>query len=87
MFTDASVDKNAFIGVLIRNLMDESLFEGAISEYRRRSCVAGKEIYYVECGILHEAEAVAIDDNGGLVISENGFEKTLVAGEVTLRIK
>lgn len=87
VFADASVDKNAFIGTLIRNLMDDALFGEAIFEYRRRSCVVGKEIYYVECGVRHEAEAVEIDENGGLVVCENGFEKTLVAGEITLRIK
>ena len=87
VFTDTSVDKNAFIGTLIRNLMDEALFEEVMPEYRRRSCVVGKEIHYVECGVLHEAEAVGIDENGGLIIRENGFEKTLVSGEITLRIK
>ena len=81
------MDINAFIGLLIRNLLDRTLFERAISEYRRRSCVVGKEICYVECGVQHEAEAVGIDENGGLVVRENGSERTLVSGEITLRIK
>ena len=87
VFSDTSVDINAFIGLLIRNLLDRTLFERAISEYRRRSCVVGKEIRYVEYGVQHEAEAVGIDECGGLVVCENGCEKTLVSGEITLRLK
>ncbi|HJJ31714.1 MAG TPA: biotin--[acetyl-CoA-carboxylase] ligase [Methanocorpusculum sp.] len=86
VFTDTSADKNAFIGTLIRNLTDRSLFERTIHEYRRRSYVVGKHIRYIENGVQHEADAVGIDDCGGLIIRENGSEKTLFSGEITLRL-
>ena len=45
------------------------------------------KIYYFENEVKHEATAIDIDLNGGLVINENGTVKTLSTGEITVRIK
>ncbi|MBQ7836090.1 MAG: biotin--[Clostridia bacterium] len=57
-----------------------------IDEYRRRSLVLGEKINYTEGGEVKSALAVAIDENGGLVIRENGVERTLFTGEITVRV-
>lgn len=57
-----------------------------LSEYRRRSLVLGEKINYTENGEVRQAVAVAIDRNGGLVITENGTQRVLSTGEITLRI-
>ncbi len=57
-----------------------------LSEYRRRSLVLGEKINYTENGKVKQAVAAAIDDNGGLVITENGTERVLSTGEITVRI-
>ncbi len=58
-----------------------------LPEYRRRSLVLGEKINYTESGITKEATAVDIDENGGLVVKENGVIKTLSTGEITVRIR
>ena len=51
-----------------------------------RSAVIGKPIRYLEAGVWHDADVVGINENGGLIVLENGLPRTLVSGEVTLRI-
>ena len=58
-----------------------------IDYYKSHSAVLGKKIYYFENEVKHEATAIDIDLNGGLVINENGTVKTLSTGEITVRIK
>ncbi len=80
------VSRNEFIGCLLKNLYEVSLDYGrCISEYRSRSCVLGKAIRYSEAGIWHDAVAVDIDGNGGLVVQEDEVRKTLISGEISLR--
>lgn len=83
VFTDPPVSRNVFIGTLLANLhgMD---YDRSIPEYRRRSCVIGTSIRYMEDNIWHPAFVQDIDDNGGLVIVEDGMTKTLVSGEIRL---
>jgi BirA family biotin operon repressor/biotin-[acetyl-CoA-carboxylase] ligase len=83
------VDREALAAAVVKKLMyfcrDLHKREW-ISEYRKRSLVLGEKINYTENSITKEAVAVDIDENGGLVISEDGRLKTLSTGEITVRM-
>ena len=90
LFTEPTVSRNELIAEILKNILSETedlLSREFINEYRKRSAVLGKPIRYLENNIWHDADAVGINENGGLVILENGKEKILVSGEITLRIK
>lgn len=58
-----------------------------LEDYRRFSMVLGKSILYYIQGIAYPAQAIAIDDQGGLVIrTPEGEERTLSSGEISLRL-
>ena len=89
LFVKPPVTRSVLIAEILKNLLAETedlASRKFIEDYRTRSAVLGKPIRYLENGVWHEAEAVEIDENGGLVIAENGISKTLVSGEITLRI-
>ncbi|MDE5603951.1 MAG: biotin--[acetyl-CoA-carboxylase] ligase [Eubacterium sp.] len=57
-----------------------------IDYYRSHSMIIGKQINYIENGIVTPAKAVSIDETGGLVVqTENGTQKTLKSGEISIR--
>ena len=57
-----------------------------LSEYRAHSTVLGRRVVYTENGVRHEAEALAIDERGGLFVRHaDGSERTLSSGEISLR--
>lgn len=59
-----------------------------MDEYRSRSAVIGKDIYYIKNGQRLESLAVGIDDCGGLLVRHaDGSMLTLTSGEISLRIK
>ena len=90
MFEKPTVSRNRLIAEILKNILSETKDLSSrkfIEDYRRRSAVLGKPIRYLENNVWYEAEAVGINENGGLIILENGKEKTLVSGEITLRIK
>ena len=90
LFTEPRVSRNELIAEILKNILSETedlLSRKFINEYRKRSAVLGNPIRYLENNIWHDADAIGIDENGGLVILENGKEKILVSGEITLRIK
>jgi len=57
-----------------------------IDEYRERSAVIGKAIRYKENNCWHDANAIGIAENGGLIIRENEQERTLTSGEISIRL-
>ena len=84
-----NIDRNALAASVTEKLMyykDNAANRPWIREYKRRSLVLGEKINYTENGTVRTAEAVDIDNNGGLVINENGHVKTLSTGEITVRI-
>ena len=90
LFDEPPVSRNQLIAEILKNLLAETADLSSrkfIDDYRRRSAVPGNPIRYLENTVWHDAEAIGIDENGGLVILENGTEKTLVSGEITLRIQ
>ena len=90
LFEKPTVSRNRLIAEILKNILSETKdlsSRNFIDDYRRRSAVIGKPIRYLENNVWSDAEAVGINENGGLIILENGKEKTLVSGEITLRIK
>lgn len=68
---------------LAANLQDHSYLE----DYRRYSLVLGREINYFIQGVAYPAVALAIDDEGGLLIRrKDGQELTLSSGEISVRL-
>jgi len=56
-----------------------------IDDYRARSAVIGKAIRYKENNIWHDADAIGIAENGGLIIQEKEQIRTLISGEISIR--
>ncbi|MDE6659673.1 MAG: biotin--[acetyl-CoA-carboxylase] ligase [Eubacterium sp.] len=57
-----------------------------IEYYRNHSMIIGKQINYIENGIVTPAKALSIDETGGLVVqTKDGTEKTLKSGEISIR--
>lgn len=63
-----------------------------LEEYRRRSNVLGRRVRFLEQDVWQEAEAIDIDDDGGLVVECGGEQgervrRILHTGEITLRVR
>lgn len=57
-------------------------------EYRERSYVTGKDIYFIKNSEKRNATAIGIDDSGGLIVKlENGEYTVLRGGEISVRIR
>lgn len=97
-FPDDITDRAGSVGKVDRNLLAAKIVEKLLfyadnldkrlwlDEYRARSLVLGENIKYTENGVTRSAVALAIDNNGALIISENGQTKKLSTGEITVRI-
>ena len=87
IFKHPPVSRNEFIGNLLTEIATIlTRTDSWMPEYRNRSCVLGNPVRYRENNQWHNAIACDIDESGGLVIEENGTKKTLVAGEISLRL-
>ena len=96
-FPDDIKDKAGSVGKVDRNILAAKIAEKLLAyandphdrswlaHYKKRSLVLGKEISYTENNITKKAEAIDIDQKGGLVISENGELKTLSTGEISVK--
>ena len=69
--------------VLISELPDRTFIE----EYRKRSCVLGREVTFIKDGVTRTGKAVDIDRDGGLVVETEMGKITLNTGEITLRVR
>ncbi len=56
-----------------------------LEEYRRRSWLQGKEVYYERNGTINYGTVVGIDDEARLLVMQNGIETAIGAGEVSVR--
>ncbi|MBQ7290948.1 MAG: biotin--[Clostridia bacterium] len=57
-------------------------------EYRERSYVTSKDIYFIKNSEKQNATAIGIDDSGGLIVKlENGEYTVLRGGEISVRIR
>lgn len=58
-----------------------------IEEYKSRSLILGKEIYYIKNGIRYYATAIDFTENGGLIVqNDDSTIEILTSGEITLRL-
>ncbi|MDR1070276.1 MAG: hypothetical protein LBL37_05820, partial [Gracilibacteraceae bacterium] len=58
-----------------------------MAEYRRRSNILGQSVLCREGDLSYAARALAIDEDGGLVVGlEDGSRKVLVSGETRIRL-
>ncbi len=55
-----------------------------IEKYRNYSCVIGEKISYTKHGITKTATAIAINDNGALILDNN---EKLTTGEISVNLK
>ena len=81
------IDRNVLAAEIANNI-SELIFSDPkeyIGEYKEKSNVIGKEITYFKDNIPHQAQAIDIDEKGGLVVLENGEKITLTSGEITVR--
>lgn len=79
------VDKNLLTAKIVNNIMD--LSDGYMDEYRKKSCIIGKDITCFINNIPRNVHAVDIDNNGGLVVTDGKETFTLTGGETTIRLK
>lgn len=56
-----------------------------LKQYREWNLCIGRVVTYTENGALHTAVAVDIDDGGGLVVEENGVQRVLNSGEISVK--
>ncbi|MDE5671208.1 MAG: biotin--[acetyl-CoA-carboxylase] ligase [Eubacterium sp.] len=85
---NADIKRADLIGTVADELLD--IIGGNCSDfidyYRSHSMIIGKQINYIENGVVTPATALSIDEAGGLVVkTENGTEKTLKSGEISIR--
>lgn len=85
-----SVDRNELatcivkeLQILISELSDRTFIE----EYRRLSCVLGRDVTFIKNGEEHCGKAVDIDRDGGLVVETVDGTVTLNTGEISLRVR
>lgn len=79
-------NRNQFIAEILNQLfaiIDED-FKLVLNEYRMASCVLHKQITFNQKGEQFTGLAREINDLGNLVVSSNGAEMVLTAGEVSI---
>ena len=82
------IDRNILAAKITDNLLfyaKELQCRSFMKEYRIRSIVMDKDITYYSNGAAHYAHVIDITDDGALLICENGENKTLSTGEITIR--
>lgn len=78
---DLTVSLAEELHALVTSLPERSF----MVEYRTRSAVVGRRVRYTQNGAEYEAEAIAIDDGGGLLVKDReGRELLLASGEISL---
>lgn len=84
------LDRNALAVRLITeliSLIEELPQRTFIGDYRRKSCVLGREVTFFKNGEEFHGTAIDIDSNGGLIVQTESGRTTLNTGEISLRIK
>ncbi len=71
----------------LRKLIEELPQKTYLEDYKKHSCVLGREVVYIIQGVEHKATAVDIDNNGALVVEDkDGNLKTLSTGEISVKL-
>ena len=81
------IEVNALCGTITAKLIDSyrHLDDNSIIEkYKARNFCIGRAIRYMQNEMIHIAKAVDINNDGGLVVNENGVTTTLNSGEISV---
>ncbi len=90
-YTNKDINRNELIAGILNEL--ESVYDNLpdcdfIDEYKKRSCVIGKEIFLIRAGEKRKAFALDIDKDGALVVrNENGETERINTGEISIRFE
>ena len=85
---NSTVTRNELCAKVIDNILDVlSRFDDAtiMDVYRQKSIIMGKDIRYIKDNDEHFATVKTINDNGALVVENDGIETIIDTGEVTIR--
>ncbi len=86
-----SADRNEIAAGIARELFafaENLCAREFLPEYRARSYVTGKDIYFVQKVEKTNAAAIGIDEHGGLIVKlENGETEVLRGGEISVRVR
>jgi BirA family biotin operon repressor/biotin-[acetyl-CoA-carboxylase] ligase len=86
-----NADKNEIAAGIARELFafaENLSARKFLPEYRERSYVTGKDIYFMKNGEKTNATALGINEDGGLIVKlENGEYTVLRGGEISVRIR
>ncbi len=81
--------RNEFIALFINEFFDwykHPSFKKHLEEYKKKSCVLGKEINIIHGENIRSARAVDIDENCNLVVElPDGTTEKLYSGEISIR--
>ena len=90
--SDIDISRNRLIAEIAKEVFGvcELLLTGGgreelLSEYKRRSLVIGRKIYWEKSGSRHEGKAVDINEEGNLVVESEGETVILNSGEISVR--
>ena len=80
------VDLNRLAAEILNALSSFLEGEAFLPEYRKYSCVLGREIQVIQGNDVFDAKAVSFDEQAHLlVIDKDGKERLLCSGEISLR--
>ena len=88
---NAAVTRNQMVAEILNRfylLYPDLVKRSYLDEYRKRCFVLGEQVTFPQGKETIEAEAIAIDNDGGLVVAlPNGETKILTFGEISINIK
>ncbi len=87
LFEEDTFIADEFCAYIINNFFEIYKNGDYIEEYRQKSYLQGKEVYYIKDGIELSGIVKGIDDDFGLIISESNGTVTLKCGEVSVKPK
>ena len=89
--TKKDINRNELIAEILNEF--ESVYDNLpdcdfIDEYKKRSCVIGKELFLIRAGEKRKAFALDVDKDGALIVrNENGETERINTGEVSVRFE
>ena len=88
---NAAVTRNQMVAEILNRfylLYPDLVKRSYLDEYRKRCFVLGEQVTFPQGKETIEAKAIAIDNDGGLVVAlPNGKTKILTFGEISIKIK
>lgn len=88
---NAAVTRNQMVAEILNRfylLYPDLVKRSYLDEYRKRCFVLGEQVTFPQGNETIEAKAIAIDNDGGLVVAlPNGETKILTFGEISIKIK